>query len=66
MWLPPGYRRPHSASYWRLLSVVAGVTALAVAVAAIVTDRPFELLFAGLFGLIAVWSWGALRAQHSR
>jgi len=66
MWLPPAYRRPRPAIYWRVFATLALLLALGVSAAAVAQSNWFSLVFAGLFGLIALWCWGALHAQHPR
>jgi len=66
MRLPPGYRRPHSAAYWIALATVAGLTCIALAIAAAIADKPYQFIFVALFAYICVTSLRALREQHSR
>ena len=56
MWLPPGYRRPRSAMHWTLMAVVAAAAAVVLTMAAILADKPYELVLGALFALIFVLS----------
>ena len=64
MWLPPAYRKPHSARYWTAWTAIYALGAVACVAVGVIFDRVYVIALAVIPLQTAVWSLIARRAHH--
>jgi hypothetical protein len=65
MWLPPSHRSARSTRYWTVWMAIDAALAILFAVAAILGDRTWELVFTALFGARFAFDVIALRRDRA-